>query len=195
MNKEKAFCVDCLRTLSHQRYHSSLANWMNVFSLGIFRRKGLGPWFCRQCGRKSFWLPKATDKPIERVAQKSDQCQIESAQEPESNLAGNYILDEQSLVRRVEASNRFSQKYRDNVVERIISNRSFISKVCRELEVTESDVQYWIKQWIKRRFDLLKINPELADRIWESIENDGKYNHPHAPTSKGLTIIEGTVED
>ena len=197
MIKEKAFCPDCLRILSHQRYHSSFASWMNVFSLGVFRRCGLGPWFCRQCGRKSFWLPKSTHKLIERVAHDSDQRIAAAAenQDDETDIAGNVFLEEQSLARRVELSNKFSEKYRDNIVERIISSRTLISRVCNDLEVTEADIQFWIKQWVQRRFELLRRHPEMAEKLWESIDSEGKYNHPGVSLIQGITIIDGTVEE
>ena len=170
---------------------------MNVFSLGIFRRCGMGPWFCRQCGRKSFWLPKSTHKLIERVAHDSDQRLSAAAenQDEETEIAGNVFLEEQSLARRVELSNKFTEKYRDNIVERIISSRTLISKVCNDLEVTEADIQFWIKQWVQRRFELLRRHPELAEKLWESIESEGKYNHPGVSLIKGVTIIDGTVDE
>lgn len=130
---------------------------------------------------------------IELVALTADErMQLEEDQsDPQSE--GNYILDELSLAQRVDHSARFTEKFRDNVVERIISNRTLVSKVCRELDITESDVQHWMKQWVHRRFELLKVRPDLIDQVLDSIDNEDQDSFKRR-AKFGITVIEGRVD-
>lgn len=58
--------------------------------------------------------------------------------------AGNYLRREKSLVARRERCSRYSEKYRESIVQKILDGDSTIAEVRRELDLSEQDILDWI---------------------------------------------------
>jgi len=75
--------------------------------------------------------------------------------------AGNFLRNDQSLVMRSARSDRFTEKFRDGIVHRILNGTTTISEVREQHHLTEQDVIDWMKisfdRKQKRIDDLIKL--------------------------------------
>ena len=79
--------------------------------------------------------------------------------------AGNYIRRDHSLVLRKKRCGRFSQKFRDGVVDRLTTGKTSIGQLCVELKVTEADIVAWIGDLLERRQDRISELSRLVDSL------------------------------
>jgi transposase-like protein len=87
-----------------------------------------------------------------------------TARAPQSS-AGNFLRNDQSLVMRTVRSDRFTDKFRDGVVQRILNGSTTIADVRQQHHLTEQDVIAWMKDSFDRkqkRVDELKGQLNLA---------------------------------
>jgi len=85
--------------------------------------------------------------------------------------AGNFLRNDQSLVMRSARSDRFTEKFRDGIVHRILNGTTTIADVREQHHLTEQDVIDWMKisfdRKQKRIDDLIKLL-----RLTESNDKD-----------------------
>lgn len=70
---------------------------------------------------------------------------------PVGEKVGNFLRSEESLVVRNTRAARYTKKYRESVVERILSGQATITQVRSELGITERDVLEWINDRVYRQ--------------------------------------------
>ncbi len=132
------YCASCMTNIPHVRRIANPVIWavdlVSVRLVAPFFR--LGPWYCVQCNNRKFLLPTRR-----RAAGTFDPGAEESAQ---VESVGNYIRTTESLVMRRNRARRYSQKYRDGVVQRLIGGTATISQIGQELDLTERDLVDWI---------------------------------------------------
>ena len=75
---------------------------------------------------------------------------FESEEIPEAEPVGNFIKD-QSLVLQSARLDRFSEKFRDSVVDRILSGKVSISSLTSDGDYSESELVSWIADKAKRQ--------------------------------------------
>lgn len=68
----------------------------------------------------------------------------------EAEPVGNYIKD-QSLATKTNVLKRFSEKYRDALVERILSGKAKISSLTADGKYTEAELESWIADKARRQ--------------------------------------------
>ena len=115
-----------------------------------------------------------------------------AAAKPAQTAAGNFLRNNQSLVMRSARSDRFTEKFRDGIVHRILNSTTTIAEVREQYHLTEQDLIDWMKHSFDRkqkRIDQLK--EQL--RSTESKENDHIFKvepEPRRVTIKG-DVIDG----
>jgi hypothetical protein len=135
-----------MKNIPHVRRISNPLLWLlDVLTLCVVSLLRIGPWYCIQCGKKKMFL--ATRR---RSAGTFDP-EVEHGSSVES--AGNYIRTSESLVMRRNRAKRYSQKYRDGVVQRLIGGTATISQIGQELDLTERDLVDWIADALAAKQD------------------------------------------
>lgn len=137
----KGYCRDCQANVNHvRRFDSNIAWLLDTMTFYFVSRFRLGAWHCLQCTRKSVYLklPRPGGRTIVIGGDSSpkDFADVEGA--------GNYIRRDRSLVARRERSSRYSAKYRESIVQKILDGHATIAEVKRELSLSESDLIDWI---------------------------------------------------
>ena len=162
------YCRNCVKNVPHYEWYSSaLFRLVDQMTFRKFRLIGVGPWHCVHCQIGTFYLrparEDAVDYPIPASDSESDSTtKIETGQ---TESIGNFIREDESLVLRATRLKRFSQKYRDAVVRRVLKGSSTMAQVRQEMDVTEAELIVWISDVFDRQ--QVKI---------DSLENDFKSN-------------------
>ena len=140
----KGFCKDCCANVNHTRRFDSLFAWfLDVVTFQFVARFRLGPWRCIQCTRKTVYLslPRSEAKTVQLGTESEDQNQDDGLV---VESGGNFLRREKSLVARRERCKRYSDKYRESIVQKILDGDSTIAEVRRELDLSEQDILDWI---------------------------------------------------
>ena len=85
------------------------------------------------------------------VAKKTAAVQSSPAGASVATPSGNFIKSDQSLVMQSGRSKLYSEKYRDGIVNRILTEKTTIGEVRESLGLSEYDVIQWIKQAMDRK--------------------------------------------
>ena len=107
------------------------------------------------------------------------QAEAESARasQPEFEHVGNVTRSDDSLLVRKARAARYSKKYRESVVERIMSGKSTISQVRKELGLSERDLLDWLNdRMIKQDQQIVKLT-QVVEAV-KSLTNDSSILNP-----------------
>jgi len=105
----------------------------------------------------------------------------ESAPIPVAQSVGNYIRD-QALVLSSTRIHRYSVKYRDAVVSRLLSGRTTISSLTADGQFTESELISWIADKAKRQSEKSKdLELEIDADSVRNNHRDRDGSGPFAP--------------
>ena len=74
-----------------------------------------------------------------------------SSNETAQASAGNYLRNDKSLVMRSARSDRFTDKFKEGIVQRILQGTTTIADVREQHYLTEQDVIAWMKQSFDRK--------------------------------------------
>lgn len=208
-NQTLGFCPMCMQNVQHTRTFSlRLFNWLDLISLRALKIFRIGPWYCYQCECKSFLLanPKRSAPTFNSLQLKSSfEIGFENEPaEPETSTAtvasvGNYLKSEHSLVMRDKRSRKFSQKFRDATVLRILSGATTMTQARHELEVKETDLIDWIANLMKRKDErideLLLVLQSMREKLPERLQvvlEDSENGNETVDLELG-TVIEGKI--
>lgn len=137
------YCKNCRRNAHHFRGEKTLrARVVDLCSLYILN---CGPWFCTQCERRKRSLPwiRKSEPTIKRIDDGTEQI-------------GNFIRSDGSLVLRKKRSSRYSTKFREGVVLRLLGGKTTMAQLTTELKVTEADLLSWVSEVIQDRDDRIQ---------------------------------------
>ena len=105
----------------------------------------------------------------------------EAAPIPVAQSVGNYIR-EQALVLSSTRIHRYSVKYRDAVVSRLLSGRTTFSSLTADGQFTESELISWIADKAKRQSEKSKdLDLELDADSVRNNHRDRDGSGPFAP--------------
>lgn len=159
------YCRECQRNVEHAHHFSA---WLVRGLDGLTQQRltlwtGLGNWHCRVCNRRSLWLnavrPDALNLPP-------------LDQEAEFQAAGNYVRRDHSLVLRSERSSRFSLKFRQGVVERLLMAQTTLAGIREELGLNEGDVMAWIQEILEQQTIQIENLKRLVDTLVERLPDE-----------------------
>ena len=74
-----------------------------------------------------------------------------SSDETTQSSAGNFLRNDQSLVMRSVRSDRFTDKFKEGIVQRILQGTTSINDIREQHYLTEQDVIAWMKQSFDRK--------------------------------------------
>ncbi len=160
-NEQKTFgfCPMCMQNVEHTRKFSSLLlNIADLLTLRILKLLRIGPWYCYQCEGKKFFL-RGIRRDFPSFNRHNSQVTFDHASastepivdQPTQESVGNYLRDGQSLLMREQRATRYSQKYRDSTVSRVLSEPASLQRISQELNVSTSDVVDWISDYVDRQ--------------------------------------------
>ena len=124
-----------------------------------------GPWYCAQCEKRSRCLPwiRKSEPTKKRIDEGTERV-------------GNFIRSDGSLVLRKKRSSRYSPKFRQGVVHRLLNGKTTIVQLTTELKVTEADLMAWVAEVLESR-----------DRRVKELTNLLKSYHRAAANLIGIT--------
>ena len=153
------YCPMCMQNIEHSRVFSSgMFRVMDASTFQVCKIFRLGPWHCYQCERKSIYLrrPDRGAPTFHTKLARSEFTETVSEEPGVDEPIGNFLKTDHSLVMRDKRTKRFSQKFRESAVERLLSNATSISQLRQELEVGESDIVDWIAEFVSRKRDQIE---------------------------------------
>jgi len=162
------YCRNCVKNVPHVEWHAS--PWFRFLDDLTFRKLRLvriGPWHCAHCQNQSYYLrptlEDAVDYPVEAVDTDShDDLELEAARAPS---VGNYIRSDKSLVVRTQRLKRFSEKYRDAVVRRILKGTTSPAQIRQEMDLSETELIDWIADLFERQQAKLEALENAAQSL------------------------------
>jgi transposase-like protein len=209
-DKMLGYCPLCMQNVEHTRKFSSIFTFLlDRLTFGFLRAFRIGPYYCFQCESKSLYL-----RPVRRNAptfnsqtsgvnfsdprvdrrRKSRNPQSDPADsEPAVESVGNFLKTEHSLLMQDRRSNKFTQKFRDGTVRKILNGTASIQDVRRELEVSEADLIRWIAELVNRKeqrieelVTILQSFESLPKKIGPILESSYENEGP---------IVEGRIKE
>ncbi len=148
-NRRIGFCRNCCSNVVHVRaFESRLTYLLDRLTFGILGLFRIGPWQCVDCGRRRLTI----DSRRAEVRGVSEDVEVSD----EGAAIGNYLRTEQSLAHAADNSQRFSEKYRFGIVEKLLKGKTTFSQACSDLHVSELEIQIWIKDYLQ--FQLQKAS-------------------------------------
>ena len=132
------YCNLCRRNVHHFR---GTKTWSAmIFDASTLFVLNFGPWYCARCEKKTRVLPwfRRREPTLRQIDDGSEQI-------------GNFIRSDGSLVLRKKRSSRYSQKFREGVVFRLLSGKTNIAQLTTDLSVTESDLMAWVQEVLHSR--------------------------------------------
>ncbi len=172
------FCPMCMQNVEHARKPRLLGFvLLDIVTLGALLVFRIGPWYCFQCERKTYYL-----KPIRRSAPTFHKTRSRSeydsppltelsgsVEDGSSESIGNYLKSDRSLVMQDKRANRFSQKFRDASVERLLSGTASLTQIRNELEISETDIVSWIEDSVARKDEQIEKLSLALEQIQSSL--------------------------
>ena len=157
----RGFCKDCCANVSHARRFRTKLGWLlDVLTFQFSARFRLGSWRCLQCSRHSIYLHLSRSDA--KTIQFGDNSKQEASEDGLTvEHGGNFLLNEKSLLARRERCNRYSEKYRESIVHKILVGDTTIADVRQELGLSEQDVLDWIAQAYDDRGQKIKELEEI----------------------------------
>ncbi len=169
----KGYCAKCGQTTRHAHTATGLLWWAHAVTFQILPRVGLGRWVCLDCYSKRIVLR------AQREGEGSDEGSADGGFEAD----GNFIVGDLSLVRRSVKNSRYTEKFRDSVVDRLMAGHATLESIRRELEVRESDLLGWIADQMRRQQEQIAQLTRLL-RILAEEKNDLRLE------SEAETVVE-----
>ena len=159
-----AYCAQCVKNVPHfrrvrSRWLAGLDRHLGKY-LAYFR---IGPWYCLHCEQRTIIRRSARIDAVNyRIVdptqpvpdQESSWTKVSELdrKEPDQSAesVGNFIKSDKSLVLRRTRLLRYSQKYRDSVVDRLLSGNATIADVRHEKNICERELLDWIADRLER---------------------------------------------
>ena len=172
MNRKLGYCSACHQNKNHRRI-AGVFSVINLLLLGIPGLFGISTWQCTHCRTLRVLLTRQRERPARHKSGSSKGSRNDSMQPVQVGQSPK-VKSTRSLL--------YSDKYRDGVVQRIISGITSIEEVKESLALPESDVVNWIKQSFERKEDRVeklrealelyqKVNPEFqVERLMSDVE-------------------------
>jgi transposase-like protein len=147
------YCRNCVKNVPHDEWHTSpWFRFVDNMTFGKLRLLRVGPWHCVHCQSQSFYLRRTLDDAVDYPIQGTefDLREPQASEQVTAHTVGNFIRTEESLVMRSQRLKRFSEKYRDAVVRRILKGTATMMQIRQEMDVSEKELVDWISDLVDR---------------------------------------------
>ncbi len=175
------FCPDCRKNVHHVHvYRSFSARFADGCTLWLVPKVlRVGSWHCRVCNRRSTLLAFCRRNAMDY------ECRSVELQQA---TVGNFIKRDQSLIMRSERQARYTKKFRQGVVERILAGKTTISAMREELNIPESDLIAWINQVVEGQAEMIN---QLNRMVGVLLENSAHQTRIEAENELVLSERNG----
>lgn len=176
-NDRQGYCPNCLTNVEHVRLvKSSLLKVIDRWTFRLPELFGLGPWYCISCGKRRLLFP-----PYRRNRGSYDPIpqEFDADSDTGAESMGNIFLSEVSLVHRSNRAKYYSEKFRDGIVERLLTCKATFSQVRESLEISDLDLQDWIARYHLKR--ARHPAPRIADVDHQRVlpaDSDDSFPNP-----------------
>lgn len=192
--KKIGFCKQCMRNVPHVLYFSwPVFRYLNQH-LEFANSLPMGSWHCCGCERNSFTIKRpdpevTTDMTSTTMSdivdwpdrndrsqrtgllfhrkRKSTTTKSNATEEPDVEFehVGNVTRGDDSLLVRKARAARYSKKFRESVVERILTGKSTISQLRNELGLSERDLLDWINEKVMVQSSQIKKLSQVVNAV------------------------------
>ncbi len=150
-----------------------------------------------QCEHHRFYLPlrrkNAPEYRPEDGSPETNETNETTPRTPGGELVGNFIRTDQSLVIRRNRASRFSPKYRDGIVQKILLGTA-MADIRRELNLSEQDLVDWIADMLARKQEKIEQLQSTLDQIQRGNTSRPRLNYDaQVILEDGGETIEGQV--
>jgi len=145
-------CKKCDQETLHSHHSSGVVRLFHFLTLQLFPRLGIGRWVCIDCYSERFFLG-SSGQDHSGALEKKKVFEID----------GNYIVSDFSLVRRSLRNSRYSMKFRDSIVDRLVSGQVDLPTLRSELRIREADVFVWIADRLNRQSEKISQLSSLLE--------------------------------
>ena len=188
------YCHQCVKNVSHFRaIQFRILRTLDALTLGITRWLRIGPWYCSHCLTKSLYL-SWVQPGAHRITASEPRSKKTNSDAPlfENEIAqpvGNYLKSDQSLVMRSKRLMRFTEKYRDSMVRRLLSGSSSILQIRQEKDISEGELLDWVADLFDRmqaKLDVLEGSSSIATP--QNLSQAQSSPAPHGSILRGSTV-------
>ncbi len=186
LRPKMGYCSYCMKNIPHVRKVGNSILWLlDSITLRLVRFFRVGPWYCIQCNQREVFL-----------AGRKRSVEDYNPSEIRTESAGNYIRTTESLVIRRNRAARYSQKYRDGVVQRLISGTSTISQIGQELNLSERDIVDWIADALANKQERIDELMSIMKSVQQAHAGQVKISHESTSFAdeSGSTTIDGEFQ-
>ena len=202
--RKRGFCSNCVRNVPFIRHiNTRVLRMFDRITLGCLSFTGLGPWYCIQCDKKLLFVKQPSKRAAEYVPiDTEDQNQqtekwkrrseSEELVEGPAVAVGNYLKTEGSLLANSTRLSRFSEKYRDSIVRKVLAGAHSLARVREENGLSEAEILCWTADHVNRleqEIQALKFQLEASHR--QTLESEAQFSS-HRPSFDPNTL-EGKV--
>lgn len=154
-----AYCPNCLKNVPHRRYiRSAGGRWLDRHLGKWLLRLRLGPWYCIHCESRQLVLAAARPEAVDYELVAPDEIPERPTRRPPGSTAndggteviGNFLKTDQSLVHRSQLRQRFSTHFRDSLVDRLLAGGVTLAQLKAEQQVSEREILDWIADRLRR---------------------------------------------
>ena len=181
------YCACCVSNESHVRKVPDGIYWiLDICTLSSLETFRIGPWFCLECNTEQLYLPLIkSPRAIENIRLAKEDAN------PQLRSVGNFLRSEQSLVQRRRRTLRYSEKFRDDMVLRLLNGNTTLAQVRRDHNVTEQDIKDWLTDMRGRHSDRLAEFDQLVAQ--SSLSNRNIRIESRADHFDQHDVVEGKI--
>ncbi len=187
-NRKPGYCSNCNSNVVHVRaFNSPVAYRLDRMSFSLLGLLNVGPWRCVDCGFRRLLVrrPRQWARVIAEESMANDDQAI-----------SNFLRTDKSLAHAAANSERFSEKFRFGIVDKLLAGTTTISQCCSDLHVSELEIQMWIRDFLQHQIEKAATNPAQPPTAALPDESD-RANRGHGLTQfddpgSGM-VIESSV--
>ena len=205
---QQGYCNLCLKDGSHK----FLIRWpilrlLHRCTFGLRRSTRWGSWYCTTCDHHTYSLRPCRGEngvPITEADPAVHEPSVlfeKNETPPEQNATEeqhsgpvvaepvtNVLRTDQSLVARKSRATRYSEKYREGVIQRLLTGKATMLQIREELNLAEADVIDWLAESFRKKDERIE---ELLRRGRFDDGDTMETSRPEPVSSE--SIIDGAV--
>ncbi len=184
---ELGYCESCAENTAHAQVAAQLATQPHHW---VSTRLGGGPWYCRTCRRQQWRLTKPLRGSADGTPSIDSVAEAEASAEASVSV-GNFIRGEGNLVMQSHRANRFTEKFRVSVVQRVLEGKQSLAQIAAELEIPQADIIVWLGQQFAEKQEKIDQLSRTIERLMPGAGESVGLSRVQAEPIVGARIDEG----
>ena len=168
MKTKLGYCSACHQNKEHTRT-AGLASGLNLFSIGILGLFGISTWSCNHCRRHSSFLRVVWNRQPAEVKKVKAGRVVRPPNGGLKKVENNSMTDGEDIKASsaktpVKQTKLYSEKFRDDIVRRILTGKATMRSACDSLNVDEPTIMEWIRSnFIRTQERIKELESELKE--------------------------------